>query len=53
MKKQTEREFYDKLNKLDSKGSGDWVGMAIICAISSGVVGFILGVIVQRLLGSL
>ena len=50
--KQTEREFYDKLNELDSPDTGDWLGRAIICAISGGVVGFILGVFVQRLLGS-
>ena len=39
--KQTESEFYDKLNEIDD-GHG-WLIGHCICAISGGVVGFVIG----------
>ena len=54
MKKQTEQEFYRKLNELDSEDTGrQWLGMAIIFAISGFTVGFMAGYFVKRLLGYL
>ena len=53
MKNPTERQFYERLNEIDSEDTGNWLGMAIIFAISGFTVGFIAGYFVERLLGSL
>jgi len=46
MGKQTESEFYNRLNEIDGDDADDGYGWLMahgICAISGGVVGFLIG----------
>ena len=42
MFKPTEQEFFERLEKADNEGYGWLIGHAI-CAISGGIVGFVIG----------
>ena len=44
MKNPTERQFYERLNEIDSDDDGSgWLVGHCICAMSGGVVGFLIG----------
>ena len=51
MKEQTEQEFYDRLNKIDDPNDYGWLLGHAICALSGGVICFIIGYLLGRLGG--
>jgi len=49
--KQTEREFYDRCNKIDADDGFGWLMAHCICAIVGGVVGVLVGYFVRAIWG--
>ena len=47
--KPNEREFYERLNAVEDDNDYSWLVAHCICAISGGVMGFLIGFFVGKL----
>ena len=50
MKPTWEQDFCQRCNDIDEEDSGNWIGLAIIFALSGFTVGFVFGCLLDRFL---